>query len=212
MEIPNLSPAVIEWGVATRVRSGETESGDRYLVKPFQDKGSVLAVVVDGLGHGKEAAAAAIAAIAVMDALEHDSLISIVSDTHAKLQGTRGVVMSLAMFQKTDHTMIWMGVGNVTGVLLRFDPDAVPHKEHMLLRGGVVGHQLPHSAGRPQLLASILTVARGDTLIFATDGVSPDFIEGIFVQDTPQRIADSIMARYYRPVDDALVLVARYTG
>ena len=50
-----MSPARIEWSVA--VRSLDSESGDQYVVTPRSD--GVLVGVVDGLGHGPEAAVAA---------------------------------------------------------------------------------------------------------------------------------------------------------
>ncbi len=49
--------ALIDWGVATLMLAGERESGDLHLVKPVGT--GVLVSVVDGLGHGAEAAAAA---------------------------------------------------------------------------------------------------------------------------------------------------------
>jgi len=48
---------LIWWGVAERALPGQTVSGDKYLVKPLAD--GVLLAVVDGLGHGGEATAAA---------------------------------------------------------------------------------------------------------------------------------------------------------
>src|SRR5438034_1086567 len=59
------APALIEWGVASLALPGEAESGDRHLVKPVGT--GVLVAVVDGLGHGAEAAAAAQAAVAALE-------------------------------------------------------------------------------------------------------------------------------------------------
>jgi hypothetical protein len=54
---------------------------------------------------------------------------------------------------------------------------------------------------------------RGDTLIFATDGVRSDFAsEHLAHDDPPQQLADRILARWGTKTDDALVLVARYVG
>src|SRR5438552_424629 len=55
-------------------------------------------------------------------------------------------------------------------------------------------------------------VARGDLLIFATDGIRGGFTEGLPTDATPQQLADEILARYGKGTDDALVLVARYAG
>jgi len=51
----------LDWGVAQVTLQGQTESGDSYLVSTFPN--GMLVAVVDGLGHGGEAAAAAKAAI-----------------------------------------------------------------------------------------------------------------------------------------------------
>ena len=51
--------------------------------------------------------------------------------------------MSLASFNALDGAMTWLGVGNVTGLLLRADAGAERKRESLLLRGGVVGYRLP---------------------------------------------------------------------
>jgi len=122
------------------------------------------------------------------------------------LRSTRGVVISLAAFNAVDETMTWVGVGNVEGVLLRADPTVDPGNESLLLRSGVVGSRLP------LLHASIVPVMRGDTLIFATDGIRSEFAQRLALGDGPQQLADRILAQYAKGTDDALVLVARYVG
>jgi phosphoserine phosphatase RsbX len=95
-------------------------------------------------------------------------------------------------------------VGNVMGILLRAGPNGVPRKEYLSLRGGVVGDQLP------RLDASVIPVTRGDTLILASDGIRSDFIGSLRLGESPQRVADRILAEFAPRTDDALVLVARY--
>jgi hypothetical protein len=197
-------PPLIEWGVAARPLEGEVESGDLYVVKPFP-KG-VLVAAVDGLGHGPEAAAAARSAVAILKDYAHEPVISLLRRCHERLIRTRGAVMSLASFNALDSTMTWLGVGNVEGLLLRADAAANPPRENVLLRSGVVGYQLP------ALHAAILPVTRGDVLILATDGIRSGFAEDVSLSDPPQRIAEHILARRARGMDDALVLVARYLG
>src|SRR4051812_16934568 len=53
--------APLEWAVAGRALSGQLESGDAGLVVALA-RGTLLAVI-DGLGHGSEAAAAAGSAV-----------------------------------------------------------------------------------------------------------------------------------------------------
>ena len=202
-EVPNPLP-LIDWGVATLALPGQAESGDRGVVKPFPN--GVLVAVVDGLGHGQEAAAAAKIAAEKVERYAHESVITLLRRCHERLKATRGVVMSLVSFNARNATLTWLGVGNVEGVLLRANVNARPARESLLLRGGVVGYQLP------PLRTSVLPVTRGDTLIFATDGIRDGFAEGLPLSDPPQHIADRILVQHGKGTDDALVLVARYVG
>jgi len=197
-------PALIEWGAAASPLEGQAESGDLHVVQPFSN--GVLVSVVDGLGHGPEAAAVAKSAVAILKDYAHEPVISLLKRCHERLMRTRGVVMNLASFNGQDNTMTWLGVGNVEGLLIRADAQAGPAWESILVRGGVVGHQLP------PLRASVIPVARGDMLVFATDGIRSGFAEGLALSDPPQQIADRILAQYGKETDDALVLVARYLG
>jgi negative regulator of sigma-B (phosphoserine phosphatase) len=194
----------IQWGVAARTMVGCDESGDGYLVESFP--GGVTVVVVDGLGHGPRAAAVAQTAVAVLTGHAYEPVGLLLQRCHKGLLGTRGVVMSLASFNALNSTMTWAGVGNVTGVLLRANPVAGRGRESLLPRGGVVGYQLP--SPRPV----VISVSRGDTLIFATDGIRSSFILDLNPDDSPQQIAEQILASHSRGTDDALVLAARYVG
>jgi serine/threonine protein phosphatase PrpC len=180
------------------------ESGDLHLIARFAD--GVLAAVMDGLGHGPEAAFAARQAARILESGAAEPVIALVQQCHDALRRTRGVVMSLASFTARDSSMAWIGVGNVETVLLRADPAARPRREAINARGGVVGYQLP------PLRATALPVSRGDTLIMATDGIRTAFASALSTASAPQELADSIMARHCKGSDDALVLVARYVG
>jgi phosphoserine phosphatase RsbX len=193
----------IEWGVAAQALPGQKETGDRHAAVQF-DGGAMIAVV-DGLGHGAEAAVAARIATEVLEQNATESVIALVRLCHEKLKPTRGVVMSLASFNAGDSTVTWLGVGNVEGVLLHRDAYGTVNQEVLPLRGGVVGDQLP------PLVASIVPVSKGDTLIFTTDGIRLGFADGLKA-DSAQATADAVLARFARGTDDALVLVARYTG
>ena len=134
-----------------------------------------------------------------------ESPITLFRRCHEAAQKTRGVVMSLASFHLADMTMTWAGVGNVEGSLFRADPNASPAIEYLLLRSGGVGFNLP------DLRAMVIPVMPGDTLILATDGVRSNFSQALIqnLHETPQRIADLILAQNGKGTDDALVLVAR---
>ncbi len=198
-----LASPLIDWGFATAMRAGERESGDLHVVKPVGS--DVLVAVVDGLGHGAEAAAAARVAVALLDRYADEPLPRLLERCHEALVGTRGVVMSVARFDRVAATMTWLGVGNVEGVLLY--PDRASRRARALLaRGGIVGWELP------QLRAEVISVALRDTLIFATDGIATPFTDDLPHDASPQELADRILARDGKGTDDALVLVACYAG
>ncbi len=195
---------LVESGVAKFALPGQEESGDRHLICPAQ--AGVVIAAIDGIGHGEEAANAAKTAVATLKAHIDEPIISQVEYCHEELRSTRGVVLSLASIDATHGMMTWLGVGNVQGVLLRAGAKRGKAQEELLLRGGVVGSQLP------PLQAAVLPVARGDTLVFVTDGVRVDFIESLSTLESPQRAADRILQRYGSGSDDALALVVRLTG
>lgn len=194
---------LIEWGSAG-VALEKEESGDAYVVAPFPD--GVLVAVIDGLGHGAEAAVAARRAARLLELHASDAVSDLVQRCHEGLRNTRGAVMSLASFNTRCSSVAWIGVGNVEGVLVRSDRAAEPSRESIAARGGVVGYQLP------PLRETVRSVSPGDMLILATDGIRSDFAAGLASQHSPQDIADSIVARYAKASDDALVVVMRYLG
>jgi len=195
---------MVEYGVAKFALPGHGQSGDHHLLRC--NRKGVLVAAIDGIGHGEEAAEAAQAAATILTGCVDEPIISLVEQCHEKLRSTRGVVLSLASIDPAHGMMTWLGVGNVQGVLMRADTNNGNPKETLLLRAGVIGSQLP------SLQATVLPVANGDTLFFATDGVNGDFAENLSVLGNPQRAADRILERYRTGNDDALVLVARLTG
>jgi negative regulator of sigma-B (phosphoserine phosphatase) len=197
-----LAPSAIEWGVASRALPGQSSSGDLNVVKSFPN--GVLVAALDGIGHGEEAASAAMVARAILEAHAEESVIALIRRCHDGLRATRGVAMSVASFNLSEALITWLGVGNVEGVLLRRGVTRAATEESLLLRAGVVGAQLP------ALQAAVLPVSIGDTLILATDGISSDFSRKLARNHPPQKAAESILARHGKATDDALVLVARY--
>jgi|SRR6185295_3156687 len=195
---------LVEWGVAARPKPGLTVSGDMHLVKPFPN--GVLLAVVDGLGHGDEATAAAKAAVEILEKYANEPITSLYKRCHEALTHTRGVVMTVASVDAARATITWLGVGNVEDILLRADTKMSPATESVILRGGVVGYRLP------SLHASVIPIMPGDLLLFATDGIRSGFTDSINPGDPPQQIADRILDKHFKGSDDGLVLVVRYLG
>jgi hypothetical protein len=195
---------MVEYGVAKFILPGQGESGDHHLV--CCNRSGVLVAAIDGIGHGEEAASVARSATALLKSSADEPIISLVERCHERLRGTRGAVLSLASIDPEHGMMTWLGVGNVQGVLMRSNSKNGNAQESLLLRAGVVGSQLP------SLQATVIPIARGDTIFFATDGVRSDFSETLSARENPQRAADRILRQYRSGNDDALVLAARLTG
>jgi len=49
-------------------------------------------------------------------------------------------------------------------------------------------------------------------MIFSTDGICSAFSGEVYLQESPQQIADMVIKGYNRKTDDALVMVVRYNG
>lgn len=205
-EIGALQAAILEVGTAGMACAAPgdgLESGDLHVVVPFA--AGALVAVIDGLGHGSEAAAAARVAAAAL--VRHAALpvLQLIELCHTELRRTRGAVMSLVQFSAADSSVTWAGVGNVEGILLR-GADRERGREAIPMRAGVVGYRLP------PLREQRVPLSPGDTLVMATDGVRSGFASDLALDRTPQALADSILARDGKQSDDALVLVARYMG
>jgi len=193
-----------EWAVISRACPGEEVSGDLHVVAP--SAAGIVAGVVDGLGHGVEALAAARAAVAVLSEHREESVIALVHRCHRALQATRGAVMTVISLNARDQTLTALGIGNVEAILLRGNPKMQPAHESVLLRNGVAGYRLP------ALQASVFPVAPGDVIIFATDGIRAGFLHGAKPTDSPEVLVERILQQSFRGNDDALVLAIRFGG
>jgi len=199
-----ISGPCIDWGVASRAFPGETVCGDVHLIKPMPD--GLLMAAVDGLGHGAEAAAAAAIALGVLDHHAGEPLSVLFRHCHDALLRSRGVVMTVGWLEPAKSRLTWLGVGNVEAMVLRAGRAPQIPVARAVLRSGIVGYHLP------ALQASATTIAPGDLLVFATDGVNVGFSESVLAGGPPQRLADAALERYFKGTDDALVLVAKYVG
>lgn len=195
---------LLDCGVAARPLRGERASGDKHLIQPFRE--GILIAVVDGLGHGMEAAEAAKTVVTTLKQHAGESVVSLVNRCQVRLARTRGVAVSIASFNVIESTMTWLGIGNVEGVLVRSQHETAPAKEFLLLARGFIGGHIS------ELRAFVVPVEAGDTLTFATDGVASDFHEEVNVVQSPQKIADRVLSEHGKDSDDALVVVARFVG
>ena len=196
--------SLLEYGVASQPRAGETASGDEAVVAWLRD--GALVAAVDGLGHGSAAADAAASAAELLRRYATEPLVSLIQHCHAGLRATRGVAMSVARFTFKDDTLIWAGVGNVEGRVVR--PNLARRvSEPLIAARGALGVRL-----LPGLRTASLHLERGAMLVFATDGIDPAFADSLRTYGTAEEIAARILADHSKSTDDALVVAVRYLG
>lgn len=190
----------LEW--ASAGRGLEEESGDLEVVITT-DEGGLIALL-DGLGHGPEAAFASQVIAEEMRRGVGTPLEHLVRSCHERARPTRGAVLTVANFISKNATLAWCAIGNVEAWLFRAHTERSPQRDSVTLRGGVVGYQIP------SLRARTLFIDDGDLLVMATDGIKSGFEANIVRTDEPSAIVHAVMTEYERGTDDALVLAARF--
>jgi phosphoserine phosphatase RsbX len=195
--------AELEWASTGSALEGDA-SGDLHLVLPGSPRS--LLCVMDGLGHGIDAQRAARECAHILEAHRGAALLELVQHCNEGLRATRGVAMTLALLDAARAELEWVSIGNVEGLVLR--PGLGQRGSHaaVVQRGGVVGYRLP------PLKVSLVALAPGDVIVFATDGIKSGFHESLALCDPAQEIADDIYQRFAKMSDDALALVVRFRG
>lgn len=188
----------VEWGAVCRPKSGQTISGDTYLVEPFSAS-ELLVAVIDGLGGGEQAAHAAHGAAKVFRDNPHRDPLDLVRQAHQALQGTRGCVAAVLTVNMERRSVVYVGVGNI-GTHVIGNPTIKP-----ISKNGIIGYRLP------PLLKLSYTYNSGDTFVLYSDGISSKFALETAAQPlaTPQLFAEAILQRHGKSNDDATVLVLR---
>jgi anti-sigma regulatory factor (Ser/Thr protein kinase) len=118
-------------GVSVPMR-GEDECGDAFAVHQGPDYG--VALVVDGIGHGPDAARCAAAATETFSDVLGQEPAAILVALHRSLRATRGAAAAVARFDFIRREIRFAGVGNIAGVCYS-NGDA----RHMTSMPGIVG-------------------------------------------------------------------------
>jgi hypothetical protein len=202
--MPTSPSPILSWAVADLPHKGERVSGDAAVVETWP--GGALIAGIDALGHGPEAEQAAKAAVEILRNRTSDAPTVLMEQCHQALRRTRGVAMTLVAIDGRQDELSWVGIGNVEAMLIRADPQARPRRDSAVLRGGIVGGQIP----TPRVTHAGLR--RDDTIVLVTDGISSKFTGLSDVSAPPEELANRILKEYGKGTDDALVLVARYLG
>ena len=157
--------------------------------------------VIDGLGHGPDAATASNLARDTLAAHPDLSAGDAIARCHDELTGTRGAAIAIARVSLSSRILTYSAVGNVEAQFWNGQRVQRP-----IAYRGIVGRALP----RPREQEIPLTNPDW-MLLLCSDGIRQRFdLESIdeFKQRDAQALADRILHDWGRPTDDAIVLVA----
>ncbi|MFG1605644.1 SpoIIE family protein phosphatase [Actinoplanes sp. NPDC049265] len=198
---PATAPAPAWAAGITRPLTGEQHSGDACAVRVADGRHQVL--MVDGLGHGPLAAAAAQEAVRVFRLAAPGPPTTVVEALHRGLAHTRGAAVAVAETDQEAGVVHYAGLGNITGTI---HAHGVPRKGLVSLPG-IAGHQ------RRQIRSYDYSFPTGSTLIMHSDGVVDRWNPGDYpglLSHSPQVIAATVLRDAGTRRDDAGVLVARH--
>jgi negative regulator of sigma-B (phosphoserine phosphatase) len=196
----------IEWATAGRPLAGEQVCGDQPIAVGVDGIGALIGVL-DGLGHGEDAARAARCGVEVLQDARNEPLDVLVRLCHRALSGTRGVAMTLAQINFEANTLCWIGIGNVNADLVAKRPGGVQVRSSARLDGGIVGYRVPEV-----LTPQEVSIRPGDLLVIASDGIAENHLDNIDFAAPTAVTAREILDHHSKGTDDALVLVARHRG
>jgi anti-sigma regulatory factor (Ser/Thr protein kinase) len=191
--------AADDLGVVCIPLHGEIECGDAWHVNIGRNHITVL--VVDGLGHGPDAAAAAAAAVTTFSKSTGATPEATLAALDSALRDARGAAVSIVAIDRTHRRIQFSGVGNVDG---RVISDGAT--EHLIPQNGIVGH------GMPSPRSTDVAWPRGSRLVMHSDGIVPRWRIDAYENGGPLHpalLAGLIYRDFARDRDDATVLVLR---
>jgi anti-sigma regulatory factor (Ser/Thr protein kinase) len=122
------------WGAISRPAPHETLCGDSWRIA--ERDGKLTVMIVDGLGHGPDAARAADEAGDVFDQDPFVPLTTYLQNSAIRMQGTRGGALAAARIDAETRQVKYVGVGNIAGHLRDYGEEA---GRGLVSHNGVVG-------------------------------------------------------------------------
>jgi serine phosphatase RsbU (regulator of sigma subunit) len=183
---------------ASRPYPGEVANGDAWQVDWYGERCRIS--VIDGLGHGPDAARAASAARQALASAPELLPEAGLRVCHRALAGSRGAAVSVASIDPVAQELVFAGVGNVEGDLWH-----VGRRERLVSYRGIVGSVLP------TLHSFSYRLQPAWLLVMHTDGIRARFTLETLPEPEraqPERIAEHLLATWARATDDATVVVA----
>ncbi|MBY0241315.1 MAG: SpoIIE family protein phosphatase [Burkholderiaceae bacterium] len=180
-------------GYAMLPLAGEPVCGDQGGWWQLPER-RVLALA-DGLGHGRHAADAAAQAMQAVEAHLALDCEGIFSACDARLRGTRGAALVVAIIDLRCNTLSVAAIGNIRIILLS------EGRQRRLGGGrGIVG------AGYAALAPETLALRAGDVLALFSDGIDEFATLHDCLEGGVQAGAEQVLARWGNGRDDSSIL------
>jgi anti-sigma regulatory factor (Ser/Thr protein kinase) len=199
-------PGPVEVGGVITPHPHESAVGDGFGIAWEGDRMTVA--VVDGLGHGVEAAEARQAALELLEQQPALDSAGLLREIDIGLRVTRGAAAAIAQIDGWSRQVTFAGMGNVTGRLFRSGGD-----QALMSRPGILGAGQGTGGIRPRLhrLISADWVAPA-LMVLQTDGITSRWNLADYPgadHHHPAVLAALIWRDALRGNDDATVVVVR---
>jgi anti-sigma regulatory factor (Ser/Thr protein kinase) len=179
---------------------GELTSGDNWAWSETADGGTVM--LVDGLGHGVEAASAAEAAVRAFHQHAAAACEDLVAHLHRALAPTRGAALAVARIDASARVVRFVGLGNISANLM-----SGVKSRHMVSLSGTAGHVVHR-------IREFTYDFAGDLLVIMhSDGLTTRWDLAAYpglVALHPALIAGVLLRDHRRGRDDASVVAIRW--
>jgi len=180
---------------------GEQRCGDAWTCECTPDR--TVALVVDGLGHGWQAAEAAQEAVAAFRKKAQSKPGEILGYIHDALKKTRGAVAAVAEVHPGKGALVYAGVGNISAVVLSGGTS-----RSLVSHNGTLGVAVPRiQEFKSEWPSDGVLVVHSDGLQSRWD-LSPLTYPGLLARH-PALIGGALLRDFRRQRDDASVLVVK---
>ncbi|MDR3633043.1 MAG: ATP-binding protein/SpoIIE family protein phosphatase [Isosphaeraceae bacterium] len=194
-------PADLEIGAVSLPMAGEEVCGDSWCVDVGSNQTRIL--VVDGLGHGAPAAAAAREAVRAFREHAARGPEAVIIAAHDALRATRGAAIAVAQIDVARRELRFAGVGNIAASVLTTDEG---RGFSLVSHNGTAGHALR------RIQEFVHPWTQESLLVMHSDGLVSHWrlqnYRGL-LHEHPGLVAGVLYRDFRRGRDDTTALVAR---
>lgn len=185
-----------EYAYTSRPYKGEAVSGDAAFC--HEEDNGLFCGVVDGLGHGPDAAEASRAFVEYVTQNCCEPMDQMMLSASKHISSTRGAAASIMRFDLESGMFEFCGIGNChlhVRASERISPVSYP---------GLVGHRI-----RKAVASHIPIPTDGGLFVLCSDGISSHVHLEKLSSDSAEGIVAEMLEHYGKHHDDATVLVVR---